>query len=104
MKGAMNGDMVVCRVKSKLPAYRKLHNRDVIVGEVTQVLRRAHRNVVGRFHADPEQPFVAPFDVRLDHDILIDADATLDAKDGEMGNVEIDRYPDRSSNFARAPA
>src|SRR5207245_9707914 len=39
--------------------------------------------------------------VRLDNDILIDADATLDAKDGEMVNVEIDRYPDRSSNFAR---
>ena len=101
MKGAMNGDLVVVRVDKKRPAYRKLHNRDVIVGEVTQVLRRAHRNVVGRFHADPEQPFVAPFDVRLDHDILIDADATLDAKDGEMVNVEIDRYPDRSSNFAR---
>src|SRR6202011_3536199 len=44
---------------------------------------------------------VVPFDVRLDHDILIDADATMDAKDGEMVNVEIDRYPDRSSSLAR---
>src|SRR6266849_654066 len=101
MKGAMNGDLVVVRVDKKRPAYRKLHNRDVIVGEVTQVLRRAHRNVVGRFHDDPNAPFVIPFDVRLDHDILIDKDATLDAKDGEMVNVEIDRYPDRSSNLAR---
>ncbi|HEX9501537.1 MAG TPA: VacB/RNase II family 3'-5' exoribonuclease, partial [Thermoanaerobaculia bacterium] len=101
MKGAMNGDLVVVRVDKKRPAYRKIKNRDVIVGEVSQVLRRAHRNVVGRFHADAEQPFVVPFDVRLDHDILIDADATMDAKDGEMVNVEIDRYPDRSSTFAR---
>ena len=101
MKGAMNGDLVVVRVDKKRPAYRKIHNRDVIVGEVAQVLRRAHRNVVGRFHHDPEEPFVTPFDVRLDHDILIDAGATLGAKDGEMVNVEIDRYPDRSSNFAR---
>ena len=101
MKGAMNGDLVVVRVDKKRPAYRKLHSRDVIVGEVTKVLRRAHRDVVGRFHADPEQPFVSPFDVRLDHDVLIDAGATLDAKDGEMVNVDIDRYPDRSSNFAR---
>ncbi|HEY8166693.1 MAG TPA: ribonuclease R [Gemmatimonadaceae bacterium] len=101
MKGAMNGDLVVVRVDKKRPAYRKIKNRDVIVGEVSQVLRRAHRNVVGRFHADPEQPFVVPFDIRLDHDILIDADATMDAKDGEMVNVEIDRYPDRSSSLAR---
>ena len=101
MKGAMDGDLVVVRVDKKRPAYRKLRNRDVIVGEVTQVLRRAHRSVVGRFHADAEEPYVVPFDARLDHDILIDANATLDAKDGEMVNVEIDRYPDRSSNFAR---
>jgi ribonuclease R len=101
MKGAMNGDLVVVRVDKKRPAYRKIKNRDVIVGEVSQVLRRAHRNVVGRFHLDPEQPFVVPFDIRLDHDILIDGDATMDAKDGEMVNVEIDRYPDRSSSLAR---
>jgi ribonuclease R len=101
MKGAMNGDLVVVRVDKKRPAYRKIKNRDVIVGEVSQVLRRAHLHVVGRFHADPEHPFVVPFDVRLDHDILIDADATMDGKDGEMVNVEIDRYPDRSSSLAR---
>src|SRR5712691_10474152 len=101
MKGAMDGDLVVVRVDKKRPAYRKLRNRDVIVGEVTQVLRRAHRSVVGRFHADAEEPYVVPFDARLDHDILIEAKTTLDAKDGEMVNVEIDRYPDRSSNFAR---
>ena len=101
MKGAMDGDLVVVRVDKKRPAYRKLRNRDVIVGEVAQVLRRAHRSVVGRFHADAEEPYVVPFDARLDHDILIDANATLGAKDGEMVNVEIDRYPDRSSNFAR---
>ncbi len=101
MKGAMNGDLVVVRVDKHRPAYRKLHNRDLIVGEVTQVLRRAHRTVVGRFHADPREPFVVPFDVRIDHDILIDRETTLDAATGEMVNVEIDRYPDRSSNLAR---
>jgi ribonuclease R len=101
MKGAMNGDLVVVRIDKKRPAYRKLRNRDLIVGEVTQVLRRAHRTVVGRFHADPQQPFVVPFDIRLEHDVLIDRDATLDAVDGEMVDVEIDRYPDRSSSAAR---
>ncbi|HMC22696.1 MAG TPA: ribonuclease R [Thermoanaerobaculia bacterium] len=101
VKGAMNGDLVVVRIDKKQPAYRKLRHKDLIVGEVTQVLRRAHRTVVGRFHARERDPFVVPFDARLDHDIIIDEDATLDAADGEMVNVEIDRYPDRSSNFAR---
>ena len=99
MKGAMNGDLVVVRVDKKKPSFRKVRDRDYVVGEVTQVLSRAHRTVVGRFHAGPD-PYVVPFDVRLDTDILIDDGATMDARDGEMVNVELDRYPDRSTHFA----
>ena len=101
MKGAMNGELVVARVDRKNPQFQKLRQRRLMVGEVSRVLRRAHRTVVGRFHHDPHQPFVVPFDVRLDHDVLVGADATMDARDGEMVNVEIDRYPDRSSSIAR---
>jgi ribonuclease R len=101
MKGAMNGDLVVVRADKRLPKYRKVHGRDLIVGEVTQVLRRAHRTVVGRFHDVQPQPFVVPFDFRLDTDIIIDSrDETLGARDGEMVNVEIDRYPDRGTPLA----
>jgi ribonuclease R len=101
MKGAMNGDLVVVRTDRHKPKFRRLHNRDLVVGEVIRILRRAHLTVVGRFHDDKEEPYVVPFDFRLDHDILISPDATMDALDGEMVNVEIDRYPDRSSTFAR---
>jgi ribonuclease R len=101
MKGAMNGDLVVVRTDRNHPKFRRLHNRDFIVGEVIRILRRAHLTVVGRFHAHETEPFVVPFDFRLDHDILINPDATMGARDGEMVNVEIDRYPDRSSTFAR---
>jgi len=101
MKGAMNGDLVVVRTDRHAPKYKRLHNRDYIAGEVIRILRRAHLTVVGRFHDDEEQPWVVPFDFRLDHDILIAPDATFDAIDGEMVNVEIDRYPDRSSTTAR---
>ena len=94
----MNGDLVVVRVEKDS---RRVRNRDVSTGEVTRVLRRAHRTVVGRFHEKENGGLVAPFDVRLDHNILIDEGATLDAIEGEMVDVEIDRYPDRSSNFAR---
>jgi ribonuclease R len=99
IKGAMNGDLVVVRVDKKNPSYKKVRERRYVVGDVSKVLRRAHRTLVGRFHAGPE-PFVVPFDVRLDTDILIESGATLDARDGEMVNVELDRYPDRSTHFA----
>ncbi len=99
MKGAMNGDLVVVRIDKRRPEYKKVRDRRYIAGEVSQVLRRANRTVVGRFHKEPE-PFVVPFDVRLDTDILIEHGATLEARDGEMVNVELDRYPDRSTHFA----
>jgi ribonuclease R len=101
MKGAMNGDLVVVRVDKHTPKYHTIRGRKLIIGEVSSVLRRAHRTVVGRFHADPDQPFVTPFDSRLDHDIVIDRNATMDARDDEMVNVEIDRYPDRTVHIAR---
>src|SRR5436190_4695214 len=98
IKGAMNGDLVIASVEKDS---RRIRNRDVLTGEVTRVLRRAHRTVVGRFHERENGGIVVPFDVRLDHDIGIDKDATLDPIEGEMVNVEIERYPDRSSNLAR---
>src|SRR5438876_321108 len=44
MKGAMNGDLVIVRVEK---GTERIRNREVAVGEVTRVLRRAHRTVVG---------------------------------------------------------
>jgi ribonuclease R len=99
MKGAMNGDLVVVRADRQRPQYKKVFNRDYIQGEVSQVLRRAHSTVVGRFH-DAQQPFVVPFDFRIDTDILIEPGETMGARHGEMVNVEIERYPDRTSHFA----
>lgn len=101
MKGAMNGDLVVVRVDKKNPKFHIIRQRKLIIGEVSTVLRRAHRTVVGRFHTDPDQPFVTPFDMRLDHDIVIDRKGTMNARDEEMVNVEIDSYPDRTSHIAR---
>ncbi|HEX7193250.1 MAG TPA: ribonuclease R [Thermoanaerobaculia bacterium] len=100
MKGAMNGDVVIVRVDKRNPKFKKLHGRDLVQGEVIRILRRAHRHVVGRFHDDPTEPFVVPFDFRIDTDVVIEAGATMKARDGEMVNVEIDRYPDRSRTYA----
>jgi ribonuclease R len=99
MKGALNGDLVVVRVDKHKPKFKKVRDREYIIGEVTRVLRRANRTVVGRFHVDPE-PHVVPFDFRIDTDILVDDEGTMGARDGEMVDVEIERYPDRSNQFA----
>jgi len=100
LKGAMNGDLIVVRVDKRNPKVRRVRDREFIDGEVMQILRRAHRTVVGRFHLEPE-PYVVPFDIRIDTDILIGEDSTMDAREGEMVNVEIDRYPDRTTHFAQ---
>jgi ribonuclease R len=100
MKGALNGDIVIVRVDRQRPKFKRMYNREYVVGEVNRVLRRAHRTVVGRFHAADPEPYVVPFDFRIDTEILIDEDATMDARDGEMVNVEIERYPDRGTHFA----
>lgn len=93
-KGAMNDDLVLARIERE-GQESVIRGRTYVTGEVQRILRREHRTVVGRFFAaDP--PFVRPFDERLDADIRIDADGTHDARDGEMVNVEIERYPDRS--------
>lgn len=99
VKGAMNGDLVIVRVDKHRPTFRRVRERTYIIGEIAKVLRRAHRTVVGRFHLQPE-PYVVPFDIRIDTDVLIDAESTMDAREGEMVNVEIDRYPDRTTHFA----
>ena len=100
-KGAMNGDLVVVRADRKQPKFRKVRDREYLIGEVSHVLRRAHRTVVGRFHFTESQPFVVPFDFRIDTDIVIQrAEDTMGARDGEMVNVEITRYPDRTSPVA----
>jgi ribonuclease R len=99
IKGAMNGDLVIVRVDKRTAKRRRIREREYIDGEVIRILRRAHRTVVGRFHREPET-YVVPFDIRIDTDILIGKDATFDAREGEMVNVEIDRYPDRTTPFA----
>jgi ribonuclease R len=99
IKGAMNGDLIVVRIDKKGGKRRRIRDREYIDGDVIRILRRAHRTVVGRFHAGSE-PYVVPFDDRIDNDIMIEKGATFEARDGEMVNVEIDRYPDRSTRFA----
>ncbi|HUF18128.1 MAG TPA: ribonuclease R [Thermoanaerobaculia bacterium] len=96
LKGAMNGDLVMLLVDRKKKA-KEFRGRQLLEAEVSKVLQRAHRTVVGRFHLD-DRPWVTPFDAKLDSDIRIPPDATMDARDGEMVNVEIERYASQNAD------
>ncbi len=96
LKGAMNGDLVLLVVDRKKKP-REVRGRQLIDAEVSRILQRAHRTVVGRFHLD-ERPWVTPFDARLDSDIRIPPDSTMNARDGEMVNVEIERYASQNAD------
>ena len=64
MKAAGFHDFTVLEKEAGIyPMPRAIH----FDGEVMRILRRAHRTVVGRFHAGSE-PYVVPFDIRIDND------------------------------------
>lgn len=94
-KGAMNGDLVIARIEEREGHEKVVRGRSYVDGEVQRILRREHRTVVGKF-VDGNPPYVQPFDERIEANIRIDRERTMDARDGEMVNVEIERYPDRN--------
>jgi ribonuclease R len=96
LKGAMNGDLVLVRADRKEKRWKTVRGRKFLEGEVSRVLQREHLTVVGRFHAG-DSPYVVPFDVRIDTEISIDPKGRMNARDGEMVNVEIERYPDQAN-------
>src|SRR5688500_8491598 len=96
LKGAMNGDLVLVRADRKEKRWKTVRGRKFLEGEVSRVLQREHLTVVGRFHAG-DSPYVVPFDVRIDTEISIDPKRSMNARDGEMVNVEIERYTDQAN-------
>lgn len=97
LKGAMNGDLVLVRAERDKARWKEVRGRRYLQGEVNRVLLRAHRTVVGRFH-QTEPPYIVPFDTRLDEDILISPEAAQGAREGEMVNVEIERYATQNAS------
>ncbi|MFN2443456.1 MAG: ribonuclease R [Thermoanaerobaculia bacterium] len=96
MKGAMNGDLVLARTDSREQRWKTIRQRNYLDAELVRVLQREHLTVVGQFHVgDPS--FIRPFDARLDEDLEVLPGSTMGARDGEMVNAEIERYPSGST-------
>lgn len=86
MRTLLNGDRVVARVTG-------VDRRGRREGAVVEVLERANKEVVGRFHLEHGVGFVAPDNKRLTQDILVPPEFRANATDGQIVVVEIVEQP-----------
>ena len=95
MTNAMDGD----RVTVQILAIKANGRRE---GVITQILERAHRQVVGRFErgraASGGFGFVIPQDHKIHHDVYIAPQQALDARDGDLVVAELVTYPTPQRN------
>ncbi len=90
MRTLLNGDRVVARVTG-------VDRRGRLEGAVVEVLERANKRVVGRFHLEHGVGFVAPDNKRLTQDILVPPEQRAGAVDGQIVVVEIIEQPSSRS-------
>src|SRR5213082_1901654 len=115
IQDAMHGDHVLAKIQ-RLGGVTGAQRAE---GRITRILGRAHPTVVGLFRYGPQQNVVLPYDVRIQHEVVIPrgneltpglwkklgfsgADEAslrlkriprLDELDGAVVNVELLRYP-----------
>ena len=87
MTGVMHGD----RVKVKVVGTDRRGRPE---GQVSEVIERANKQVIGRLLNENGVLIVAPEDKRISHDILIPPKGHANAKIGQVVCVEIIDYPD----------
>ncbi len=90
MKSCMHGDVILAQ---PMDADRKGRREARIV----RILEPRNEQIVGRYFVDAGAGFVVPDDSRLSFDILIDPQATLNARMGAVVVVSLDKRPTRRS-------
>jgi ribonuclease R len=85
MGAALHGDTVICRVTAHTPRGRE--------GRVEAVLRSQNPTVVGRFIKLERESFVSPLDDRFLYEVSVAPIDSMNARDGDIVNVEITRPP-----------
>lgn len=92
LKGAMNGDRVIVRVK------REATEKSRAEGEVIRILARSIYRVVGTFESSRHFGFVVPDDKRFGSDIFIAKEHFNGAKSDMKVLVEITQWPEKNRN------
>ncbi|MBE6054843.1 MAG: ribonuclease R [Clostridium sartagoforme] len=89
MKGAMNGDRVLVQIT------REDHNGKKREGEVTEVLERGNKKIIGVYEDSRNFGFVVPEDSRLNQDIFISKKDRNGANEGDLVICEIIKWGDK---------
>jgi ribonuclease R len=87
MSAVFDGDEVLCRSSG-------FDHRGKREGKIVEVLVRNTRQIVGRYCYDKGLSYVAPDNTRINHDIFVPFEETLDAQPGQYVMVEITEQPD----------
>lgn len=85
MNGALNGDLVLCRLSSKSKGSR-------MEGEIIRIIQRATNRFVGTYSDQKNYGFVIVDDKRMAKDIFIPKSVNMGAVDGHKVIVEILKY------------
>ena len=86
MRALMHGDRIVARIAGTDRRGRK-------EGKTVDILERANKTLIGRFYNESGVYFVTPDSKKLTEDIIVKEKDTLDAKDGQVVEVEIIHFP-----------
>ena len=90
LKGAMNGDRVIVRIKREATVKSRAE------GEVIRILQRNVQQIVGTFESSRHFGFVVPDDKRFGSDIFIPKEQFNGAKTNMKVLVEITQWPEKN--------
>jgi len=93
MRGVLHGDRAVVTVSGVDRRGRK-------EGSVISVIERANTTLIGRFFDDEGITYIVPDNKRITENILIPADMSGEASDGQIVKVEIIRQPTKRRQAA----
>ena len=89
MRGLMHGDVVTVRPVG-------VDRRGRREGQVLDIIERANTSVVARLAKEGNIAVAIPEDKRISQSIVLDVGSIGDAKDGQVINVELTRYPEKN--------
>lgn len=96
LKGALNGDRVLVRMKRAGGFDSRTGTKFRAEGEVIRILQRHVQHIVGTFESSRFFGFVTPDDKRFGSDIFISKDNFNGAKSGMKVLVEITGWPEKT--------
>lgn len=99
MNGAMHGDRVVVRITKCGPGTGKTGpGARKCEGEIIKVLEHANERLVGTYEQSGRFGFLVPDHARITGDIMIAAENTMGAENGQKVVIEMLRWPEANRN------